>query len=86
MTGPFLGGSVNSTEDSEMMVATGTFLAAETFLRLLAMEDLLPGVAYCRLGVETAVSFSESEPDFSPADSFMACSKPLTRSLMGEPV
>ena len=86
MTGPFFGGSVNSTEDSEMMVATDTFLAAETFLRLLAMEDLLSGVAYCLLGVETAVSFSESEPDLSPADSFMACSKTLTRSLMGEPV
>ena len=85
MTGPFLGGSDISTLDSEMMVATGTFLAAETFLKLLAMEDLLPGVAYCLLGVEI-VSFSESEPDFSPADSFMACSKTLTRSLMGEPV
>ena len=85
MTGPFLGGADNSTEDSEMMVATGTFLAAETFLRLLAMEDRLGGVAYCLLGVET-VSFSESEPDLNPADSFMACSKTLTRSLMGDPV
>ena len=87
MTGPFLGGSDNSTEDSARMVATGTFRAAETFRRLLAMEDLLSGVTYCcLLGVETAASFSESEPDLSPADSFMACSKTLTRSLMGEPV
>ena len=85
MTGPFLGGSDSSTEDSEIMVATGTFLAAETFLKLLAIEDLLSGVTYCLLGVEVA-SFSESEPDFSPADSFMACSKTLTRSRMGEPV
>ena len=87
ITGPFLGGADNSTEDSEMMVATGTFLAAETFLRLLAMEDRLGGVAYCLVGVEmVSVSFSESEPDLSPADSFMACSKTLTLSLMGDPV
>lgn len=85
MTGPFFGGADNSTEDSEMMVATGTFLAAETFLRLLAIDDLLFGVAYCLVGVEI-VSFSESEPDFSPADSFMACSKTFTLSLMGDPV
>ena len=75
---------MTSTEASERMVDTGTFLAAETFLKFLAMEDLLPGVWYLD-GVGTD-SFSESELDFSPADSFMACSKTLTRSLMGEPV
>ena len=44
MVGPFLGGTDNSTEDSERIVETGTFLAADTFLKLLAIEDFLPGV------------------------------------------
>ena len=89
MTGPFLlGGLTTLASCSSKTLATGMFRAADTFLKLLAMEDFLFGVKNCLKGVLGAtVSASSSEPeDFKPADSFMAFSKTLTRSLIGEPV
>ena len=69
-----------------MTFATDTFLAAETFLRLLAMEDFRLGVKNCLDGVFGGATSSSSElEDLSPADSFMAFSNALTLSLMGEP-
>ena len=89
MTGPFLlGGLTTLTSCSSTTLATDMFRAADTFLKLFAIEDFLLGVKNCLRGVlGGTVSISSSElEDLRPADSFMAFSKTLTRSLMGDPV
>ena len=86
MTGPFLGGLMSLTSCSSTTLKTGMFLAADTFLKLLAMEDFLLGVKGVLGGGTLSVSTCSELEDLRPAASFMAFSKTLTLSLMGDPV